>query len=129
MPAGRSPEARLTLYTTMATWCPSCRRELPHLARLRALFGTDQLAMYGVPVDPKDSAEDLAQYTREHRPAYELLRDLTSTQLQELRANLERYPRVVGLPASVICDTQGRVIHRMGGAPSVSKLRELLSDS
>lgn len=118
--------ARLYLYTTVATWCEACKRELPQVAVLRAALPTAEVELLGVPVDPEDDAERLRAFEREYKPAYRLLADLDLRARAALRDFLRRELRVEVLPSSVVCDAQGRVLKVLMGVPSVSEVRALL---
>lgn len=121
-----SPAALVT-YTTTATWCGSCRKELPQFEMLEERFRDGSVQMYGVPVDPNDTKNKLANYRKKHNPRYELLPDCSDEQVLLLRQVIFRKLRVDGLPATVVTDTEGRILHVQGGVPSVSTLRRLLA--
>lgn len=123
-----APGARLVMYTTMATWCPNCRAELPLLDHLRSAFTPDELALYGVPADPEDTPEMLAAWAERHEPAYELLTDIAPGRRAELLALILADLRIEALPSTVVTDRHGRVKRIQLGAPSVSELRRLLAD-
>jgi thiol-disulfide isomerase/thioredoxin len=115
----------LTLYTTTATWCAACKSRLPQLERLRARFATDELAMYGVPYDEQETAEQFDAYRARYAPAYELLRDLSSGEREAVKQLVDGSLGGDALPASIVTDAAGRVLLTTWGVPSVSKLREL----
>ena len=118
--------AKLTMFTSMATWCPSCKRELSHLSRLRAAFGEETLAMVGVPVDLEDERGMLDEYVAENEPAYELRSDLS----EDERTRFAEYVREVlytdALPATILVTADGTPVHAAPGTPSLSKVRALL---
>jgi len=117
----------LALYTTMATWCPACKRNIPQVAAVREGFGADELAVYGVPIDPEDTPEMLAEYAAEYRPAYELLIDAPRAEVERVQAIVMReFARDV-LPASFVTDADGRVLRLVAGVPTLSELRRLLN--
>ena len=126
-PLDPSPDAEFSMFTSMATWCPACRRELVNLQRLRDTFDASDLAMFGVPVDLEDDASMLAEYERKSAPAYDLLTDLTDPR----RAGFTDYVRAAlhteVLPATVIVRRDGTPVYVDPGTPTVSKLRELVS--
>lgn len=122
----RRGAARLYVYTTMATWCEACKRELPQVAALREALPAGEVELLGVPVDPQDDPGRLAEFERAHRPAYRLLVDLDARARATVRDLLQRTLRVEVLPSSVVCDTDGRVLKVMMGVPSVSEVRALL---
>jgi peroxiredoxin len=120
------PDARLRMYTTMATWCGSCKAEVPEQRELRGEFTNLQLAMFGVPVDAKDTTAKLQAYVEQHDPAYELLLDV-STETIDLVVELGRESLGnAGLPMTIVVDDEGRVQLVRLGTPTVSELRRLL---
>jgi peroxiredoxin len=119
--------ARLTMFTTMATWCPTCKGELPQMTAIRNAFGTDELAMHGVPIDPTDDAGKLARYVDENQPAYDLLTDLSRGDVEAVEQVVEHTTQLEeALPATLVTDADGMVIHAQAGVPSISDLRRLL---
>jgi peroxiredoxin len=118
---------KLTMFTTMATWCPTCKGELPQLAALRQAFSPDQLEMHGVPVDETDTQEKLANYVEENQPAYDLLTDLSRGDVLTVEQVVERTTQLKeALPATLITDPDGMVVYASAGVPSISDLRRLL---
>ncbi|MBI3464796.1 MAG: TlpA family protein disulfide reductase, partial [Planctomycetes bacterium] len=124
-----SAGAKLRLYTTMATWCAACKRELAQVERLRSAFASDSLAMFGVPVDPDDAVEKLNGFLAQYRPAYELLTDLTAEQKSSVEQVVKDALKGEGLPATILTDGGGRVLRTMWGVPSVSEVRQLLGEA
>ena len=117
--------SQLLMFTSMATWCASCRAELPVLAHLRRSFDTSELRMLGVPVSDLDDAVELRDYVAAQTPAYELLHSLTNAEVAAVQ-ELLRAEIPDGLPATIVTDTEGRVLLTRLGAPTVSELRALL---
>lgn len=120
--------AKIRLLTTMATWCETCKGELPQLALLREAFGSDELAMLGLPVDEDDGRDELDAYAEEHAPAYTLLRELSPKQRAQITEAVVGGLRIDALPASIVTDAEGRVLRTLKGVPSVSEIRRLLKD-
>lgn len=117
---------RLKVVTTMATWCAACKGELPQLATLRAAFGADEVAMFGVPVDPKDSAQKLSEYAQKYQPAYDLLTGLRPEEVASVQGALKEALKIEALPSTLILDAEGRVLEATTGLPTISTLRRLL---
>ncbi len=122
--AGRlASGSRLQIFTTMATWCQACRRELPQLRRLRAELDSAELAMFGVPVDETDDRQKLEAYAAETDPAYRLLLDLDPREIAEVEARVVENLYHDALPSTLITDGEGRILQVMAGVPTVSDLR------
>ena len=122
--------ADLVLFTTMATWCPKCKGELPQLAALREQFSASRLALRAVPIDPEDSDEMLAEYRATYTPAYEMALAWTPSERAAFKRQVMEitgFPEV--LPATVVTDSRGRVLWSGAGVPSVSEIRELIQKS
>ena len=118
------PELRM--YTTTATWCPACKKSLPQLQTVRDAFPAEALAMYGVPIDPEDTAAKLAKYVKNYAPAYEILTHLKDA---EVAAVLDLVIATLDsevLPSSIVTDGKGRVLYTDAGVPTISVLRGLL---
>jgi thiol-disulfide isomerase/thioredoxin len=123
------PAPQLRMYTTMATWCESCRKEIPHLQRLRSEFGESVLGMYGVPIDPEDTEEGLKAWMSEHKPPYELLSEIGEAKRTAVRDMVLAELKQEAVPATILTGPDGRVLAAQWGPPTVSKIRELLRSS
>jgi peroxiredoxin len=125
-PEASAPRARITLYVTMATWCPACTREITQERALRAAFGAETLALLGVPIDETEGPALLATYVEEMRPAYRLLAGVTAEERAAVKRQVSAALRVDALPASIAVDPAGRVLATFRAVPSVSEIRALL---
>ncbi len=120
---------KLRLYTTMATWCGSCKKELPQLKKVSDLFDSNTIAMFGVPIDKNDSPAKLNAYVKKYQPAYELLTHLSTEDIATVETIVKEQLKQDGLPATIITDNDGYILRTMWGVPSVSEIRELLGDT
>jgi len=125
-PPGETPP-RLRLYSTMATWCAPCRGELPQLRRLREAFGAADLAMAGVPVDTAESREQVEAWGAANRPPYDLLAGLTRAQTLGVKEIVQKELHSDAVPATLITDGAGRLLHAQWGPPTLSLVRGLLA--
>lgn len=116
----------LTLYVSLATWCENCAKEVQELRHIMDTFDAGQLTVVGVPVDETDTPEMLTSWRERLRVPYALLNDITSSQVRGFQQLIEEELRQPGLPASVLTDKAGRVLHVQWGAPDMSTIRRLL---
>lgn len=121
---GRVTPGKVQVYTTMATWCPSCLKHLPQLAILQ----DESVALFGVPIDPDDDDAKLDEYVSKNSPPYEILRGISTGKRVEVSDFLAASLQIAsaGLPSSVIVDSEGNVLHVMQGVPTISQLRRLM---
>jgi thiol-disulfide isomerase/thioredoxin len=98
---------KVVLLNLWATWCLPCRKEMPSLDRLQAELGSDKFEVVALSVDRKglDASKKFLDETKVERLA--LYVDATARATSELR--------VVGLPATLLLDAQGREIGRLLG--------------
>ena len=122
------PAKQLRLYTTMATWCATCKGELPQFERLRARFDKNKLEIFGIPVDDSDDTKKLKTYVAKYRPAYKMLMDLEAAQVAAIKQLVKDNLKLDGLPATIITDGEGNVLRTRWGAPAVSEIEQLLAD-
>jgi thiol-disulfide isomerase/thioredoxin len=115
----------LIVFSTMATWCASCRSKLPAMKELRAALDSKEVAMYGIPVDVNDTPEMLQDYVQKLDPAYSLLTDLPNAQRKRVSQFIITHLGIDALPATVITTGDGQVLEVMSGTPTLSKLRKL----
>ena len=124
----RPPETNqpaLRMYTTMATWCSACKKQLPQLQLLRKTFSEDRLAMYGVPIDEDDVPDQLSSYVKRHQPGYRILLELSSNERASVSKVLQTMIRSEPLPSSIVTNAQGKVLRVFRGVPTTSDLRRL----
>jgi peroxiredoxin len=120
------PKPKLVLYTTMATWCVACRTEIPQFSYLRSVFKPEELGMFGLPYDDKEGSEQLKAWAVANHPPYELLINLTKDNFASVKMMVLKTLRIDAVPATIVTDSNGRILRTRWGPPSVSELRELL---
>jgi thiol-disulfide isomerase/thioredoxin len=98
---------KVVLLNLWATWCVPCRKEMPALDRLQQELGSDKFEVVAVSVDRKgiEGARKFLGETKAGKLA--LYVDPTTRMLTDVKA--------IGLPATLLIDTQGREIGRLLG--------------
>ncbi len=117
----------LVMYTSMATWCTSCKEHLPDLQQLRKKFDPDQLAMFGVPVDVADDATELQQYQQDFQPAYRILDQLNESQRNRYQDYIMERLKTEALPTTIITNRAGEILHVQTGLPSISQIKLMMN--
>jgi thiol-disulfide isomerase/thioredoxin len=118
--------SRLRVYTTFATWCPSCKKHLPMLRRLKDELANEGVELVAVPIDEKDDNRKLAAYARDWRPPARLVNLVPENREAATAAFASALGEEPPLPSTVITDGSGRVLAAQPGVPSVSVLRRML---
>ena len=94
---------RVVFLNFWATWCPSCREEMPSIERLYRALGDQGLVVLAV--DVEESPERVVKFVKDFRLGFPVLLDAGSHVFSSYGAP--------GLPTTILIDRKGRVI---GGA-------------
>ena len=103
------------LVNFWATWCTPCRQEMPLLGAAHKRLG-GKLAILGV--DVKDNRAEAVRFLAD--------RSIDYPSAYDPDASLRRSFEFVGLPVTVLVGRDGRVLDRVTGAVSRSRLNQLL---
>jgi thiol-disulfide isomerase/thioredoxin len=118
--------ARLRVYTIFATWCPSCKRQLPVQQRLKNELANEGVDFIAIPIDEADDDNKLAAYNREWHPASRLVNIAPGRRKEASAAFAKALGEEPSLPSTVITDGSGRFLAAQQGIPTVSTLRKML---
>ena len=122
------PTGKFALYVSMATWCPSCRKHLPQIKRIRDYFSDEQLDLIGVPIDANESDELVMEYVKKYQPAYELNMKQWDLPKRKKFSQIASDKFTTDLmPATIITDQEGVVLDVYRGVPTISEIAKLLS--
>jgi thiol-disulfide isomerase/thioredoxin len=118
-----SLRGRVVLLNVWATWCPSCRDEIPFLAKLHSTESARGLAVVGISIDDASDRQQVVNALPALGINYPVWLDPED--------RIGRLHRSKGLPASVLIDRAGVVRWRHEGIlrASTPGFREALSAS
>ena len=101
-----------------ATWCKSCKQEVPELIALHKKYGT-KMHVIGIAIDNTDKVRQFAQ---DNQINYKLL--IGSNDAIALSKQLGN--SVGGLPFAVVVDAKGRIVKTLLGETPPGKFEELV---
>ena len=100
-------KGRVVLLNLWATWCAPCRKEMPDLDKLQAELGSDKFEVVAISVD-RSGVNGAKKFLGEVGVAkLALYADPTAKLASELK--------VLGLPATLLIDAEGREVGRLLG--------------
>jgi thiol-disulfide isomerase/thioredoxin len=100
-------QGKTVLLNLWATWCGPCRKEMPDLDKLQAELGSDRFEVVALSVDRTGLAGARKFLDAIGTTSLALYADPTAKMAAELK--------VIGLPATLLIDPQGREIGRLLG--------------
>ncbi len=97
-----------------ATWCPPCRREIPHFIKLANTFDSNDLVIIGI---SSESNETLRSFAKKKNINYTLAvdGDLPSP-----------YANIISIPTTFFIDRQGVIRNIVTGYHDFDKLKALI---
>ena len=97
-----------------ATWCPPCKKEIPHFIELRKTTNSKELVIIGI---SNESAEKIKTFAEKHNINYPLV----STQDDKLP---EPYNKITSIPTTFFIDRQGVIGNVLVGYHSFEELKD-----
>lgn len=98
---------KVVLVNIWATWCSSCRKEMPALDRLQAALGGTDFTVVALSIDRKGPDVVKQFYAEYGVQRLSLFVDVSGTVMQQLG--------IVGLPTTLLIDRQGLEVGRLIG--------------
>lgn len=96
-----------------ATWCPPCKKEIPHFIELRKTTDSKELVIIGI---SNESAEKIKGFAEKHDINYPLV----STRDDKLP---EPYNKITSIPTTFFIDRQGVIENVLVGYHSFEELK------
>ena len=97
----------VTLVNIWATWCLSCREEMPSMQRLYDTLATRGFRIAAISID-EGSSEDVSAFAQKYGLTFDILHDRSGT--------VERLYQTTGVPESFLLDRRGILVKRVIGA-------------
>ncbi len=97
---------KVVILDFWATWCPPCKRELPHFQELYEEYKDEGLVVIGIALD-REGASAVKPFVEAHGFTYPVLigdKRITAT-----------YGGIRGIPTTFVIDRQGRIVEKYVG--------------
>jgi len=113
---GSFAKDKVTLLVFGATWCPSCRHEIPILKEYYSELKDGGLNVLAI--DIKESVKKVKSLIEKMQINYPVVLDSS--------ADVARLYKVVGIPLNIILDKNGVIVYKENKPPSKEFLKGLL---
>lgn len=104
------------LLNFFATWCPSCRQEIPELNRIYREYGKKGLEIVSVNVQENETA--VADFAGKKKIIYRILLDSSAVAVKKFK--------VYGLPTNILIDSKGIIVFRGYDLPENEEIERVL---
>jgi len=101
-------KGKVLVINFWATWCPSCREEMPDLVALQQRYAGQGVQVLGIALEDKEPVEDYLKSTRINYPTL-----IAGDQGMALAAQMGNLAEAV--PFTVVVDRKGMIRHRQLG--------------
>ena len=114
-------DGKIVFLNFWATWCPPCKKEIPHFIELQRDYGDQGLQFVGVAIDDEDAVREFVEEVGMNYP---------SLIVQGEGVGLaRRYGNAAGaLPYTVIIERDGEISNTFMGELSMKRAKELLDE-
>jgi thiol-disulfide isomerase/thioredoxin len=120
---GELKGSKATIIDIWGTWCPPCRKEIPHFAELHAKYADKGLAIVGLnyenETDPDAVASLVRKFAEQYMIPYPCLIGDDATR--------EQVPNFSGFPTTLFLDDTGRVRATLVGYHPMRDLEALVT--
>ena len=107
---------KVTLLVFGATWCPSCRHEIPLLKEFYTEFKDKGFNVLSI--DIQESAKKVKSLVDKKKINYPVALDS--------KADVARLYKVIGIPLNIVLDKNGVIVYKDHSPPDKELLKKLL---
>src|ERR1700682_6481230 len=112
-------KGKIVVLNFWATWCTSCRHEMPLLAEMQKKYEDKGVVVLGASVDDEKSQPLIQPFAEKNKIPFPLLVGATTDQMQQLQLGEV-------IPATAFFDADGNLIARVLGELNKSDLQNRL---
>lgn len=104
------------LVNFYASWCPPCRKEIPHLIRLRKQFNNEELLIIGINLDRSQSI--MQNFDKQFKINYPTFHD---------DGSIQSTYRVMAIPFTLIYSKSGKPVYAQAGFDNAEVLEKAIT--
>ena len=116
---------KVVVVSVWASWCPSCRKQMPLLSQLQTSHQSDPLQVVSFSLDR--TADEHEKFLGSHRVGFPAIFARNGRGLEAVKMLQEQAGALEAVPTLMVFDRSGRLVHRSVGFSSLNKLEGLVA--
>jgi len=116
---------KVVVMAIWASWCPSCRKQLPILDTLQQFYREDDVQLLSFSFDRSERTHE--QFVREQRLRFPSIFARNGEGLKVVKMLQESAGTLEAVPTVLIYDKQGQLAHHLVGFFNRKQLEELIT--
>lgn len=111
-------KGKVVFVNFWATWCPPCRREIPHFIELRDELGDQGFEILGIAVDPREF-DSVAPFVEKAGMNYPVMLD--KKEITKL------YGGIRSIPTTFVVNRDGKIVEKIVGSRSKAEFKQIIT--
>lgn len=120
-----SLEGKVVVISVWASWCPSCRRQMPLLSQLQSSHFNDKLQVLSFSLDR--SPDQHEKFLDSNKVCFPAIFARSGRGLNAVKLLQDQAGPLEAVPTLMIFDRSGKLVHRSVGFSNLAKLESLVS--
>jgi thiol-disulfide isomerase/thioredoxin len=121
----RQLDGKVVVMTMWASWCPSCRKQLPIMDNLQRFYRDDDVQVLSFSFDHSERTHD--KYVRDHDIKLPSIFARSGEGLKVVKMLQKGAGTLEAVPTVLIYDKRGRLAHRLVGFFNRGQLEDLIA--
>ncbi len=113
-------KGKVVFVNFWATWCPPCRREIPHFIELHEEFSDQGFEILGIAVDSREF-DSVAPFVKKAGMNYPVMLDKKGVS--------QLYGGVSAIPTTFVVNRNGRIVSKIEGSRSKAEFKKLITEN
>ena len=111
-------KGKVVFVNFWATWCPPCRREIPHFIELRDELGDQGFEILGIAIDPREF-NSVAPFVKKTGMNYPVMLDKKDV--------TKLYGGIVSIPTTFVVNREGKIVEKIVGSRSKAEFKQIIT--
>lgn len=121
----RRLDGKVVVMSVWASWCNTCRKQVPVLSKFQRLYGGSGVQVVGFSFDREQDAH--TRFVAKQRLTYPAIFARSGRGLSAVRSLQSKAGSLEAVPTLLVFDRNGALVHRSVGFANMNQLETLVS--